>query len=99
MVPVALPPSVVGLIVPLDPVGPPLPGFLAVLESVALSWTAWPKLTVAATAWVEIAGVRGATVKHSVELWSLEPGTPIAESPLKSARKQYRPAEVTVATG
>ena len=38
-------------------------------------------------------------MKHSVELWSLESGTPMLLLSWKSARKQYRPADVTVAVG
>jgi hypothetical protein len=36
------------------------------------------------------------TTKHSLDLLSEEPGTPLAKSPEKSARQQYRPAEVTI---
>ena len=38
------------------------------------------------------------TVKHSLADESLEPGMPLAASPLKTARKQYRPGWVTVTT-
>jgi hypothetical protein len=38
-------------------------------------------------------------VKHSDALESLDPGMPLAESPLNTARQQYRPADVTYAVG
>ena len=53
-----------------------------------------PRLT-SAPAVVASVGVTGLTVKHSVAVESVEPGMPLAESPLKIARQQYRPAEVT----
>jgi hypothetical protein len=44
-------------------------------------------------------GVTGLTVKHSVALESEDPLMPLAVSPLKTARQQYRPADVTYAVG
>src|SRR5262249_135606 len=41
---------------------------------------------------------RGVTVKHSPVVSSFDGGTPAFESPLNSARQQYRPTSVT-ATG
>src|SRR6476661_4472505 len=81
------------------PVGPPVPGSFAVPPSVATSLIFWPKSTGPVVACVDSVGCTGATTKHSLALWSLDPGTPTDESPLKSARKQYRPAAVTVAVG
>jgi hypothetical protein len=52
-----------------------------------------------APALVESVGSTGMTVKHSVADESLEPPMPLAESPLKVARQQYRPVEVTYAVG
>ena len=88
IVPVASPPSVVGLIEPLLPVGPPVPGLWAVLASVAVSVTGCPKLTGPAPASVVSVGFLGLTTKHSVSLLSLDGGTPSASSPEKSARQQ-----------
>src|SRR5829696_421054 len=96
--PVASPPSSFGLIDPSLPAGPPVPGLWAVPFSVAVSVTDLPIVT-GSLAWVVSSGVAGLTMKHSVALLSLDAGTPSLASPENSARKQYRPADVTVAEG
>src|SRR6185436_1971746 len=73
-------------------------GWVAVPPSVAESVTALPRRT-SAPAVVASVGVTGFTVKHSDALESLDPGMPLAESPLNTARQQYRPADVTYAVG
>ena len=85
--PVASPPSTFGLIDPLLPVGPPVPGLWAVPVSVAVSVTGLPMST-GPPAWVVIFGVAGLTMKHSLALKSLDAGTPFVESPEKSPRQQ-----------
>ena len=66
---VILPPAAapfVALMLVYVPLTPPfVPGCVAVPLSVALSWTACPKLTDEATAWVSRPGVTGSTSKHS----------------------------------
>ena len=69
-------------------------GFGAVPVSDAVSVTGLPNVT-SGPAVVDSAGVTGLTVKHSFAVESLEPLMLLAESPLNSARQQYRPAEVT----
>ena len=64
-----------------------LAGWVAVPPRVAESVTALPSVT-SAPAVVASVGVTGLTVKHSVADESLEPGMPLAESPLKTARQQ-----------
>ena len=90
IVPVASPPSVVGLIEPASalPVGPPVPGLCAVPVSVAVSVTGWPKSTGPAPAIVEIVGLTGLTRKHSPALESSEPIRPMSSSPANVARQQ-----------
>ena len=64
-----------------------LAGCVAVPDSSAESETALPSVT-SGPAVVARAGVTGLTVKHSPALESLEPGIPLAESPVKVARQQ-----------
>jgi hypothetical protein len=87
-------PYAVNVIVP-PAAGPAVPvrlitglaGCVAVPDSVAVSLTELPRLT-SSPAVVARVGVTGLTVKHSVALESLEPGMPLAESPLQVAREQ-----------
>ena len=82
----------VALIVPPGPT-PSVPGCFAVPVRDAVSLMVFPRVT-SGPAVVVSTGVTGFTVKHSVTLvspvgfGSLEPGTPLAESPEYTARQQ-----------
>src|SRR5215212_267637 len=82
------------MIVP--PAGSPF-GLVAVPVSVAVSEIGLPSVT-SSPALVARFGVTGFTVKHSVVDPSEPGGTPVV-SEVKSARQQYVPTEVTVASG
>src|SRR4051812_17386139 len=84
MLPVASPPRVVGLMEPLSPAGPPVPGLWAVPDKVTESLMGRPKSTGPSVASVVRVGCTGATVKHSRLALSLEPGTPAVSSPENS---------------